>query len=65
MNNDELKKQFPYIKPKSENWYYDEIAKRYIHKSKISSYLANKIVFEFDKNKKGFNQIDSFKQKRK
>jgi|694.fasta_scaffold151792_4 hypothetical protein len=60
-----LKEQFPYIIPKSENWYYNENTKRWISAKNLSSYLAFIITNEIDKQKSKFKQVDSFKQKRK
>lgn len=65
MDYDKLKKQFPFIEIKSENWYYNNLTKRYIHKDNIAKVLAYYVVNDFEKTKSKFNQIDTFKQKRK
>ncbi len=65
MDANKLQKEFPYIKHKSENWFYNEKTKKWIHSKNISNYLSFIIVNEIDRGKVKFKQIDSFKQKRK
>lgn len=65
MDLDKLNKEFPYIKKKSENWYFNEKTKKWIHSKNISSYLSFIIVNQIDRSYIKFKQIDSFKQKRK
>ena len=65
MDNNKLKEQFPFIDVKSENWYYNNLTKSWIHKDNISSVLAYYAVKDIDTNKKKFKQIDSFKSRKK
>lgn len=65
MDSKRLKEQFPYIIQKSENWYYNEKTKKWIHTKTLSNYLSFIIVNEIDRSRTSFKQIDSFKQKRK
>lgn len=65
MDASKLQKEFPHIKQKSENWYYNEKTKKWIHAKNLSNYLSFIIVNEIDRSRTSFKQIDSFKQKRK
>lgn len=65
MDINKLKAQFPFIDIKSENWYYNNLTKKWIHKDKISAVLAYYAVKDIDGDKKKFKQIDSFKSRRR
>ncbi len=65
MNLTKLKQQFPFITPKSEKWFFNELTNKFIHIDNLPKVLAYYAVKDIDSDRKSFKQIDSFKQKRK